>query len=104
MKKLTQLLSAPLIIATLVLAPAVAQAQDIPVVEVGTSDTETTTTSEVAPTATSETTTAGVPSTGIAPAPSKAVQYIGTFAIGGSIGALVGFSIVSLKKRSAAQL
>lgn len=103
MKKLTQILSAPLIVASLLLVPAVAQAQDIPVVEVGTSDTETTTTSDVTPT-TTDTSTAGVPSTGIAPAPSKAVQYVGTFAIGGSIGALVGFGIVSLKKRSTAQL
>lgn len=101
MKKLTQILSATFIVASLLLVPVVVQAQDIPVVEVGTS--ETTTTSDVTTTDTTST-TVGVPSTGIAPAPSKAVQYVGTFAIGGSIGALVGFGIVSLKKRSATQI
>lgn len=102
MKKILQFISAPLIAATLLLVPSAASAQDIPTVEVGSSQTTPTTTSST-PTTTS-TTTAGVPETGIAPAPSKAVQYVGTFAIGGSIGALVGLGIVSLKKRSAAQL
>lgn len=104
MKKITQLLSATFIVASLLLLPVVAQAQDVPVVEVGTSDPDPVTTSDVTPTSTTTDTTAGVPSTGFAPQPSKLAQYTVTFILGGSIGAAVGFGIVSLKKRSRSQL
>lgn len=78
-----------------------AQDADIPTVEVGTS--ETTTTSTLDTTTTSASSTAGVPETGIAPQPSALARNLAVFAVGGTVGALMGLGLVAYKKQSRKQ-
>lgn len=93
MKKINQVITSSIATLGIVLMPAVAVAQDVPTVEVDT--TNTTTTSETtAPT----TATAGVPATGIAPKPSNLMRNSAVFIIGGAIGSAIGVGIVSIKR------
>ena len=100
MNHIKKLITPTLIAVSLLAVPAVALAQaspDSPSVEVGTSDIAG------APTTTptdTPTDTAGVPQTGIAPAPSKLLRNTEVFLIGGSVGGLIGYGVISLKKKS----
>lgn len=96
MNKLASIITVIAIVVSGALIPVVALAQvpptDVPTVEI----TET----EPLPTTTTETPapTAGVPETGVAPRSSKLLQNTLIFILGSSIGAGIGYGIISYKK------
>ena len=93
MKKIAQLLTVTAIVLSALIVPVATFAQDVPTVEITDTDPLPTTTTD-----TTTPTTAGVPETGIAPQPSKLLQNTLIFIVGSSIGAAIGFGIVSYKK------
>lgn len=98
MKQIKQIITSLVIVLSLVAIPTVAFAQadpDVPSVEVGTSDIDSET-----PTTEAPTDSAGVPETGIAPAPSRLLRNVEIFLIGGTVGGLLGYGAITLKKKS----
>lgn len=95
MNKFTNIIVTLSIVLAGVVAPVSVFAQ-VPTVEV--EDELPTTTTEVTPQAES-TPTAGVPETGIAPQSSKLLQNTLIFILGSSLGAGIGYGIVSYKKK-----
>jgi len=99
MKNIAKLLTSMVVISLFVLTPSVAFAQDVPVVEVGPSEDDTS-----IPTTPTDTTVtdpvAGVPATGIAPPQSKFAQNATVFLVGGAAGAAIGYGIIRVKKSS----
>ena len=91
MKKVTSLIALISIVSSLVFLPVAVLADDIPSVDVNTSDATTTTTTTD--------TTAGVPDTGIAPQKSKLAQNSVVFLVGSSVGAALGAGIVVARKK-----
>ena len=104
MKRITKLFTSLAVALSLFVAPAavMAQSADIPTVEVGTADTSSTSSTDTSTTSTTST-TAGVPQTGIAPQPSALARNLAVFAVGGTVGALMGLGIVAYKKQIRSQ-
>lgn len=97
MKKIAEIITVTAIVLSALIVPAATFAQvpeeEVPTVEITDTDPLPTTTTD-----TTTPTTAGVPETGIAPQPSKLLQNTLIFIVGSSIGAGIGYGIVSYKK------
>ncbi len=95
MKKITHIIASISIVSSLLFAPAIVLAEDIPSIDVNAADA---TTDPTADASTTDTTT-GVPETGIAPQQSKLAQNTVVFLVGSSIGAALGVGVIAARKK-----